>query len=156
MLLATVTTVCLHIYINIKGSICWRTAQPLALIMYSKSRGIKNPWSSSRRLPQALISSHDLCINTGWQKEDLTLPKFLPVSLELRLICLKWLHEAAHRCQCSRLLLPLLQQAWEMKTARWGKLEANHFVIMVKDVGMPLMALIGSIMITLYWSFRGK
>lgn len=115
----------LHIYSYIKTSTCWWTAlwpklhyncysmqlfsitQPLVLIIYAKCWRIKKPWSSSGRLPGALSSAHDLRINTGWQKEDLSLPEFLPVSLELSSICLKCLHETTRRCQHSRLLLPL-------------------------------------------------
>lgn len=122
---ALLPTVTISVCISTKESICWWTAlwpklhcqcysmqllsitQPLVLIIYAKCWRIKNPWSSSGRLPEALGSAHDLCINTGWQKEDSSLPEFLPVSLELSSICLKWLHETTRRCQRSRLLLPL-------------------------------------------------
>ncbi len=55
-----------------------RITQPLVLIIYAKCWRIKKTWSSSGRLPGALSSAHDLCINTGWQKEDLSLLEFLP------------------------------------------------------------------------------
>lgn len=131
--ITTVTVSVCTIYSSIKGSICWwevlwpklhcncyskqllSISQPLVLIIYAKCWGIKKPWSSSGRSPEALGSAHDLCINTGWQKEDSSLPEFLLVSLELGSICLKWLYETICRCQRSVLLLPLFSPTWERK-----------------------------------------
>lgn len=149
----------LHIYSYLKRNICWWTApwptlhcncysmqllsitQSLVLIIYAKCWRIKKPWSSSGRLPEALNSAHDLCINTGWQKEDMSLPEYLRVSLELSSICLKWLHEtpadvstAGCGCPCFN----KLERGSRLGEGNWRR-TTLWFDIMVKDVRMQLL-----------------
>lgn len=161
----------LHIHSNIKEEVCWWTVlwpellcncysmklssitQPLVLIIYAKCWRIKKPWSSSGRLPEALDSSHDLCFNTGWQKKDSSLPKFLLVSLELTSICLKWLHETTRRCQRERATVALLLTSLREGDKKWAQDNWRRTTlwsdIMVRIVRIQLIALIGCEMITL-------
>lgn len=130
--------------------------QPFLIIICSKSWRIKK---TNHEVPQEdclrLSSPLMICALIQGDKRKTWLSQNSSLSHWSwgRYACTGFMKLPADCCPCFNKL-----ERWKRLGEK--KLEANHFVIMVKDVGMQLIALIGSIMTTLkmklYWSLQGN